>query len=76
VEQRASRLLAKPRWCEFDYAGLERPNFATEIDLLLKQTGGKPILTQNEAREIRNLPRIEDPEADSLEAAPSAQPAQ
>lgn len=57
-EQRASRLLARPRWCEFNFAGLERPNFAVEIDLLLKQTGGKPILTVNEARAVRNLAPI------------------
>lgn len=59
VEQRGSRLLANPRWVEFDFAGLERPNFAVEIDLLMKQTGGKPILTVNEARAIRNLPPVE-----------------
>jgi HK97 family phage portal protein len=54
-EQRASRLLARPRWCEFDFAGLERPNFATEIDLLLKQVAGG-LLTVDEARAVRNLP--------------------
>lgn len=58
VEQRASRLLARPRWTEFDFAGLERPNFATEVALLMQQTGGKPILTVNEARAIRNLPPV------------------
>ncbi len=70
-EQRASRLLARPRWCEFDFAGLERPNFAVEIELLLKQTGGKPILTVNEARAIRNLP----PVAGGNELMPAPQPA-
>lgn len=58
-EQRASRLLARPRWCEFDFAGLERPNFAVEIDLLIKQVAAG-ILTLNEAREIRNLPPLPD----------------
>lgn len=76
-EQRASRLLARPRWCEFDFAGLERPNFAVEIDLLMKQTGGKPILTVNEARAIRNLPPVEggdvlDSAAPALTGAPNA----
>lgn len=71
-EQRASRLLARPRWCEFDFAGLERPNFATEIDLLLKQTGGKPILTINEARAIRNLPPVAG--GDDLMPAPAPAP--
>jgi HK97 family phage portal protein len=56
-EQRASRLLAKPRWCEFEFAGLERPNFATEVDLLIKQVAAG-ILTIDEARAIRNLPPL------------------
>lgn len=71
-EQRGSRLLARPRWCEFDFAGLERPNFAVEIDLLMKQTGGKPILTQNEARAVRNLAPVEG--GDVLNA-PAPEPA-
>lgn len=57
-EHRASRLLARPRWVEFDFAGLERPSPDKEIELLLKQTGGRPILTVNEARKIRNLPPV------------------
>lgn len=56
-EQRASRLLARPRWCEFDFAGLERPNFAVEIDLLIKQVQAG-LLTVNEARAVRNLPPL------------------
>ena len=60
-EQRASRLLARPRWCEFDFAGLERPNFATEIDLLIKQVQAG-LLTVNEARAVRNLPPLPEPE--------------
>lgn len=61
-EQRASRLLAMPRWVEFDFAGLERPNFAVEIDLLIKQVQAG-LLTVNEARAVRNLPPLpETPE--------------
>lgn len=56
-EQRGSRLLARPRWCEFDFAGLERPNFAVEIDLLIKQVQAG-LLTVDEARAIRNLPPL------------------
>jgi HK97 family phage portal protein len=56
-EQRASRLLAMPRWVEFDFAGLERPNFAVEIDLLIKQVQAG-LLTLNEARAVRNLPPL------------------
>lgn len=59
-EQRASRLLARPRWCEFDFAGLERPNFAVEIDLLIKQVNAG-LLTVNEARSVRNLPPLPEP---------------
>lgn len=58
MEQRLSRLLANPRFVEFDFAGLERPDPKTEIELLMLQTGGKPILTVNEARAIRNLPPV------------------
>jgi HK97 family phage portal protein len=60
-EQRASRELARPRWCEFDFAGLERPNFAVEIDLLIKQVEAG-LLTVNEARAVRNLPPLPEPE--------------
>jgi HK97 family phage portal protein len=74
-EQRASRLLPRPRWVEFDFAGLERPNFATEVELLMKQTGGKPILTVNEARAIRNLPPVPGGNVLETPAAPPAQPA-
>ncbi|KUL22462.1 hypothetical protein ADL15_48315 [Actinoplanes awajinensis subsp. mycoplanecinus] len=59
-EQRASRLLANPRWCEFDFASLERPNIAVEIDLLVKQVEAG-LLTKNEARAIRNLPPLPEP---------------
>lgn len=57
VSQRNSRLLPSPRWVEFDFAGLEKPSPKDEIELLLKQTG-KPFLTVNEARAIRNLPPV------------------
>lgn len=60
-EQRGSRLLARPRWCEFDFAGLERPNFAVEIDLLIKQVQAG-LLTVNEARAVRNLPPLPEPD--------------
>lgn len=68
-EQRCSRLLARPRWVEFDFAGLERPSPEKEIELLLAQTG-KPFLTVNEARAIRNLPPVAG--GDVLDVAPAA----
>jgi len=61
-EQRASRLLARPRWCEFDFAGLERPSPDKEIELLIAQVAAG-LLTLNEARAIRNLPALPDPGA-------------
>jgi HK97 family phage portal protein len=72
-EQRLSRLLPNPRFVEFDFAGLERPTPEQEIELLMKQTGGKPILTVNEARAIRNLPPVEG--GDELMPAPEPEPA-
>lgn len=75
LEQRLSRLLPNPRFVEFDFAGLERPSPDQEIALLLQQTGGKPILTQNEARAIRNLPPL--PGGDTLEGTtPPVTPAE
>lgn len=59
-EQRASRLVAGPRWCEFDFTALERPSPEKEIELLLAQLSAG-LLTLNEARAIRNLPPL--PEA-------------
>jgi HK97 family phage portal protein len=57
-EQRLSRLLAKPRFAEFDFAGLERPTPEDEIKLLIEQVKAG-LLTVNEARKIRNLPPID-----------------
>lgn len=72
-EQRGSRLLAQPRWVEFDFAGLERPSPDKEIELLMKQTGGKPILTVNEARAVRNLKPVDG--GDVLVPPPAPAPA-
>jgi HK97 family phage portal protein len=58
LEGRGSRLLANPRRLQIDFSGLERPSPDKEIELLLKQTGGKPILTQNEARKRLGLPPV------------------
>lgn len=60
-EQRASRLLQRPRWCEFDFAGLERPSPDKEIELLIKQVQAG-LLTVSEARAIRNLPPLPEPD--------------
>lgn len=57
VEQRASRLLARPRWCEFDFAGLERPNYAVEADIDLKEVGAG-VMTADEYRAKRGRPPL------------------
>jgi HK97 family phage portal protein len=58
MEQRLSRLLSNPIFCEFDFAALERPDAAEEIDLLIKQVDSG-LLTLNEARAIRNMPPVD-----------------
>lgn len=57
VQEACSRLLSTNRFIEFDFAGLERPTPAEEIDLLLKQVEGG-LLTLNEARAVRNMPPV------------------
>lgn len=57
IEQRISRLLSGTKRMEFDFTGLERPTPEQEVDLLVKQVAGG-IITQNEARAVRNLPPV------------------
>jgi len=72
VEQRLSRLLGVQRWCEFDFAGLERPNVETEIDLILKQVAGG-LITRNEGRALRNLAPLDG--GNVLLGGPATEPA-
>ena len=72
LEQRLTWTLGEPRFCEFDYAGLERPTPEQEIQLLIAQVRAG-LLTPNEARKIRNLPPIEG--GDELRLGPAAAPA-
>jgi len=58
IEERLSRLLAQPRFVEFEFAGLERPSPEQEIRLLIEQVDAG-LLTVDEARKIRNLPPLE-----------------
>lgn len=62
-EQRASRLLARPRWCELDFAGLERPNYAVEADIDLKEVGAG-VMTADEYRAKRGRPPLPKPAPD------------
>lgn len=69
LEQRLSRLLPKPRFVEFDFAGLERPTPEQEITLLIQQVDAG-LITVDEARHIRNmdpLPAAAAPEPDEPE---------
>lgn len=72
-EQRASRLLARPRWAEFDFAGLERPAPEKEIELLIAQVNAG-FLTLNEARAIRNLPPVDGGDVVRSAGQQTAQP--
>lgn len=68
-EQRASRLLARPRWCEFDFAGLERPNYAVEAEIDLKEVGAG-VMTADEYRAKRGRPPLpKEPEPETPEPA-------
>lgn len=57
IEEALSRLLANPRFCEFEMAGLLQGTPAEEIDLLIRQVEAG-LLTPDEARAIRNLPPL------------------
>ena len=58
IEQRMSRLLTGRKHAEFDFSAFIAPAPEDEIRLLLEQVNGG-LITPNEARRIRNLPRIE-----------------
>lgn len=57
IEQRLSRLLPNPQKAEFDYSGYLKPSPKDEIDLLIQQVNAG-LLTINEARAIRNMPKL------------------
>lgn len=67
VEQRGSRLLARPRWCEFDFSGLERPNFETNVGLILQQIAAG-LISADYGRKLLNIPADAAP---AVAAAPN-----
>lgn len=69
-EQRASRLLPSPRWVEFDFAGLERPNFATQVGLVLQQVE-KRLISEKYARELLGIPESAAPEGKAPDVPPA-----
>lgn len=73
VQEAGSRLLARPRFIEFDFSGLERPTPDTEIALLIQQIDAG-LLTLNEARAIRNMPPV--PGGDAVKGATAPAPNQ
>jgi HK97 family phage portal protein len=60
VEQRASRVLARPRWCAFDFAGLERPNYQVESATDLAEVAAG-VMTIDEYRAKRGRPPLAVP---------------
>lgn len=75
IEQILTRRLPANQFVEFDYTGLLQGTPQQEIELLLKQTGGKAFLTVDEARKIRNLPPLTTKQrADLATAAPTTPP--
>jgi HK97 family phage portal protein len=70
LEQRLTWTLGEPRFCEFDYAGLERPTPEQEIQLLIAQVNAG-LLTPNEARKIRNMPPVEGGDTLRIAAGPA-----
>lgn len=70
-EQRASRLLARPRSVAFDFSGLERPNHAVEVDVDLKQVKGG-VMTVDEFRAKRGWPPLPAPDPARAPAPPPA----
>lgn len=74
IEQRLSWLLPRPRFVEFDFAGLERPDPAQEAALLIQmvQSG---LMTPNEARHIRNMDPVDGGDELRVPAAQAEQQA-
>lgn len=60
IEQRASRLLARPRWAMFDFASLERPNVQVETEIDLSQVA-QGVMTVDEYRAKRGWPKLIEP---------------
>jgi HK97 family phage portal protein len=71
LEQRASRLLAQPRWCEFDFAALERPNFEANVTLVLAQIE-KGLISAAYGRKLLNIPEDAAPAPAPAPAPPPA----
>lgn len=73
IEQRASRLLAQPRWCAFDFAGLERPNFAVQVDLVLRQIKDG-LISAEYGRLLLGIPETAAPPEPEPAPAPDPEP--
>jgi len=58
IEERVSRLLASPRFAEFDYAGILSGSPQESSGLLMSEVNGG-MRTLNEARRILNLPPVD-----------------
>lgn len=74
IEQALSRLLPKPRYVEYDFHSLERPDPATEIQLLIQQVQAG-LMTKDEARAELNRPPLNVPTPAEQATQPEAVPA-
>ncbi len=74
LEQRLSRLLPRPRFCEFSYEGLLAAAPEVQIPLLIQQVEAG-LLTIDEARAIQNLPPLATPPSPAPTEEPLTEPA-
>lgn len=73
MEETLSRLLPRPRFCEFDYAGLLQPAPEVEVPLLIQQVQAG-LMTPNEARRMRGMDPIDGGDVLRGQAAPAPTP--
>lgn len=75
VEQRISRVLARPRYVKYDYTQMLRPSPEQEIPLIIQQVKGG-LMTPNEGRKKLGLDTIDGgDELQKATAPPSTAPA-
>jgi len=74
IEQRCSRLLPAPRFVQFDFSGLERPNPEAEDAMLIARVEAG-LMLPNEYRAYRGLPPLPGGDVPRGQTAPATDPA-
>lgn len=74
VEQRVSRVMARPRFVKYDYTQMLRPSPEQEIPLIIQQVKGG-LMTPNEARKKLGMDAHDGEKANELQTAPAPAPA-